>query len=240
MSRVSSQVAGYTIVETMIFLAVSGFLFASAMLLVGGQQKNTEFTTTVRDFDSKLQSVINNVSNGYYNNTGSTSCTVSGGVITVTANGGTAGTNQDCTFVGQYISLKPSKTAFTVTSYVGLRRVGPPMREVQSLAEANPTPFTDTAQDYNLSGGVTASMKIVGGGDIDTLKITNTFSQYGGGGDLASGNSRVELHAYNSALNTDVINPASGVQICLVRDDQVGVILLNTGSTEVTIGNVCP
>jgi type II secretory pathway component PulJ len=36
------KVAGYTILETMIFLTVSALLFISAMRLVGGHQGRTE------------------------------------------------------------------------------------------------------------------------------------------------------------------------------------------------------
>lgn len=230
---------GYTIVEAMIFLAVSAALLASAMLLLNGQQRRTEFSARVREFDAKLQSIISNVASGYYNNTGMTSCTVSGGTITVTTTSGSVGSNSDCTFIGQYLSLPASSDKFIITSYAGLRRVGTPPKEVQNLTEANPTPIASTAETYKLLGGTTASMKIVGGSAIDVLAVVTTFSQYSGN-DLASGSSRVEVHAKNTTLNTDVVNPPAGVQICLTDGSQVGVIVLNSGSTKVSIGSSCP
>ncbi len=237
-----ASLCGYTIVETMIFLAVSGGLFLSAMLLINGQQRKTEFTTSVRDFDSKLQSVIGNVASGYYNNPGTITCDVMiiAGIRTPNPTSGVSnqGQNHDCTFIGQYIEL-PTSDKFTITSYAGLR-LNDAGKEVQSLAEAVPTPITDTAEGYSLLSGVTATMKIVGGSIIDRLAITTTFNQHDGAGIIGSGSSRVEIYAREDVSGIDVVNPPSGVQICLDGGDQVGIIVLNTGSTRVSIGNSCP
>ena len=241
MNTVRSGDTGYTIVETMIFLAVSGGLFLTAMLVINGQQRKTEFATSVRDFDSKLQSVIGNVSSGYYNNPGAITCTEDPGpprAPDITVGASIQGQNHDCTFVGQYVDLPAPFDKFTITSYAGLR-LNSAGKEAESLAEANPQPITQTAEDYNLLRGVTASMKIIGGSGIDTLAITTTFNQHDSSGILGSGSSRVELHAITGA-GVDTVNPPNGVQICLDGGDQVGIIVLNTGSTNVTIGSSCP
>lgn len=255
MNRVRSERAGYTILETMIFLLVSGILFFSAMLLVNGQQNKTEFTTVVRDFDTKLQSVIGNVSSGYYNNPGSVTCTVAAGPPRqpqITSTPSVQGQNEGCTFVGQYITL-PTPPApadnFTITSHAGLR-LNDAGEEVQSLAEARPTPINETTETYNLLNGVRAKMRIVNGADITTVAITPTFNSYNSLGFLDSGSSRVQLHAITGA-GVDTIDPTDGIQICLIEDPgddntgpgQTGLIFLNTGSTRVTVDNdtgACP
>ncbi len=233
---------GYTIVETMIFLAVSGALFLSAMLLINGQQRKTEFSTSVRDFDSKLQSIIGNVSSGYYNNPGTITCNaiIVAGVRTPNPTAGVSsqGQNQDCTFIGQYIDLSAPFDKFTITSYAGLR-LNSSGKVVQTLTEAVPTPISSSAETYKLLGGVTANMKIVGGSIIKTLAITTTFNQHNSAGILDSGSSRVEMHAINGA-GIDVVNPSTGVQICLSSGNQVGIVVLNTGSTRVSIASSCP
>ncbi len=228
---------GYTIVETMIFLAVSGALFLSAMLLLNGQQRKTEFSTSVRDFDSKLQSVFGNVTSGYYNNAGSIACSATPTGPSITA-GTSQGESAGCTFIGQYIEL-PVPERFTITSYAGLRLKAGTTEEVQNLADAQPKPIS--AEDYNLLGGVTASMKLAGTAtNIVRLAITTTFNTYTGG-ILGSGSSRSEMHAYIAAGPfTEVPIPPEGVQICLDGGDRVGIIVVNTGSTNVTIGNTCP
>jgi type II secretory pathway pseudopilin PulG len=45
---------GFTIIETMIFLAVSGALLASSLLLVSGSQNKSQFNNAVRDLNRKL------------------------------------------------------------------------------------------------------------------------------------------------------------------------------------------
>lgn len=240
MNRVRSSRDGYTIVETMIFLAVSGALFLSAMIVINGKQRKTEFNTTVRDFDSKLQSIIGNVSSGYYNSPGNVSCVVSGGIPVVSNTPSVQGQNQACTYIGQYIDLVAPFDKFTITSYAGLRRDPITGKDITSLAAANATPITSTAEDYNLLSGVTASMKLVGPGtNIVKLAVTTTFNQNTTSGILKSGSSRTELHAITAA-NVDNLNPLNGVQICLNGGDQVGIIVLNTGTTTVSIGSSCP
>ncbi len=233
--------SGYTIVEALIFLAVSSVLLTSALILVGGQQRKTEFDTSVRNFDSKIQSVIGNVTSGYYNNTGQTTCTVSAGVITVNKGGTGIGQNSNCTFIGQWISLNAAKNGVDITSYAGLRRTSFPLREVQSLAEAKATPITDTREEFLFRGGITGSMKIIGTSQaIDTLAITTTFNTYNSG-TLASGSSRSEIHAIDTGAGVDDTNPAQGIQICLTDGARVGIIVLNNGSTRVTLGDgACP
>ena len=245
MNRVRSDGSGYTIVETMVFLAVSGALFLSAMLLINGQQRKTEFSTSVRDFDSKLQSVMGNVASGYYNNAGNISCTASA-TGPVPAVGGTSqGQSAGCTFIGQFIDLTTAPfDKFIITSYAGLRLKAGTTEEVQNLVDAQPQPIG--AEDYNLLGGVTAKMKPATGPAtaIVRLAITTTFNQSNSSGILGSGSSRSELHAYTAVGPFDpaneVILPPEGVQICLDGGDQVGIIVLNTGSTRVSIGDSCP
>ncbi len=237
--------------ETMIFLAVSGALFLSAMLLVNGQQRKTEFANAVRDFDSKLQSIVNNVASGYYSNTGQTTCNVSGGVITSITTGGTnQGQNSDCTFIGQVIVPSASGDKVTIYSTAGLR-LDPSGKEVQDLAGAKPKLITATSEDYVFPGGITMSMKIGGANFSGSLGTFTTFNPYNGSGALASGSSRSDLYAINPPANISIVesnlaagayqkNPNPSIKICLTDGQQVGVIELNTGSTRVTIGNTCP
>lgn len=247
---------GYTIVETMIFLVVSGALLSSVMVLVDGQQRKTEFSTVVRDFDSKLQSMIGNVSTGYYNNTGQTTCITAGGppptsITSITTGGTRQGQNANCTFIGQVmIPLDPVNEVTTVSIYstAGLR-LNSSSQEVQNLSQARPKLITATSDDFDLPSGMTVSMK-VSGTPFRSLGVFTTFNQYSSGpvSTLSSGSSRSNIYALSSPNPAGVEgqllsgpSPASSsIQICLIDGDQVGVIMLNTGSTTVTIGNTCP
>jgi type II secretory pathway pseudopilin PulG len=113
--------AGYTIVETLIFLAVSSAMFVSAMALIGGRQGKADFNSSVRNFESKLQQLANEVSSGYYpsaaEDVGQIVCQVKdatggdnyplgivNGMQFLTGNPtGIQGTNKDCLFLGRSI-----------------------------------------------------------------------------------------------------------------------------------------
>lgn len=79
MSRVRSHNQGYTIIETIIFLAVTGAVFASTITIVSGQQARTEFTQAVRDVQTRIQDISNDVTTGFYHNPGTLRCNANPG-----------------------------------------------------------------------------------------------------------------------------------------------------------------
>lgn len=133
---------GYTIVETLIFLAVSAAMFVSVMLLVNGQQQRTEFVQAVRTFESEMQDIANDVSTGFaaYPFSPGQSCKVNGsGAVTIDASA--VGSQQRCIFVGRAIQFMPAGATgqtYKIYSIVGKQRVSAGGREVASLAEAAP------------------------------------------------------------------------------------------------------
>lgn len=57
---------GFTIIESLIFLSISGFIFIAA---IGGytmRQREAQFTQGVRDLQARIQDVINDVGSGFY------------------------------------------------------------------------------------------------------------------------------------------------------------------------------
>lgn len=58
--------AGYTIVEVMIVLAVSGLMFLMAANFIGNKQEATSFPQGVNELASSIQNTIAQVSNGQY------------------------------------------------------------------------------------------------------------------------------------------------------------------------------
>jgi len=62
---------GFTIIEVMIVLAVSGLILASAAALFSGRQNKTEFAVAANQFQTEIQAIINDAGDGY-NPTGST------------------------------------------------------------------------------------------------------------------------------------------------------------------------
>lgn len=119
--------AGYTILETLIFLAVTGAMFASAMAFISGRQARTEFASAVRDFEISMNDIANDVANGYYANATDggqrISCTVQGGNIVVTGGGADVqGSNKGCIFIGR--ALMFNSTSYVKEQYATMTMVG--------------------------------------------------------------------------------------------------------------------
>lgn len=131
MNRGRSQ-TGYTIVETLIFLAVTGALFISAMGLISGKQGRTEFSQATREFEIELQNIANDVSTGYYTNPsiGGEFIRCTAGVTGVTISkspGDNQGSNKECIFIGRTLHLNVNSNSgqYKFLTLVGKRQSSP-------------------------------------------------------------------------------------------------------------------
>jgi len=101
--------AGYTIIEVMIVLAVSGVMFLIAADFIGGKQETTTFTQGVNELAANLQNTIAQVSDGQYTDIDFTCTFTYGGqsstltILPSTAPTGTdtQGTQSPCIFLGK-------------------------------------------------------------------------------------------------------------------------------------------
>ncbi len=145
-----NHIGGYTLIEVMLFLAISTIILAISIVAVQGQQQKTAFRTTVDDLNSKFQQWIDQVANGESGNTSDVSaptysCTtkIIGGVTypyLTNAAPAERGTNQDCIFMGKAILLSnasPEDVRIMAVPIVGLRTdsAGGP---VTSISAAHP------------------------------------------------------------------------------------------------------
>lgn len=95
--------SGFTIIEVMIVLAITGILLVSALALVNGKQNNTEFSQSVRDMQTAIQQTINQTGSGYFIDPASFTCKFAAGTMFVrNIPGGSDGT---CVFVGKVVQL---------------------------------------------------------------------------------------------------------------------------------------
>src|SRR5579863_8935858 len=100
------QPQGFTIIEVIIFLGVSGLLFLSVLGLINNEQNKTEFFQGIHEFFSEMQDLSNNVQIGYYTNSNDFSCSVSGAGAPVMSSGpNSQGANYGCTFIGRVIQF---------------------------------------------------------------------------------------------------------------------------------------
>lgn len=166
--------AGYTIVELLIVLAVTGVIAVSAFSVIAGKQARTELNQSVRDFDSQLQDVINDVAHGYYPSEGAGArCHLASGNITFDASGGSQGSSTDCIFIGKVIQFEPSGPSGSPALY-------PPG-----------TMLLHTIVGKRLSGGLS-------GPSSSSISESKTRAAYKGGG--GGGSPVIDLTEVNNIL----------------------------------------
>lgn len=138
---------GYTIVEVLIFLAVSAVLFGSTMLLLSGRQQKAQFNNAVRDLETRIIDIANDVSNGYYQSSGNVECTAGSPPTIIVGAPKQIGTNDGCVMLGRIIKfgygVPPEDKKMGIYTLVGNRLNG--SSDVSSLAAANPTLLWDDA-----------------------------------------------------------------------------------------------
>lgn len=114
---------GFTIVETLIALSVSGVLFISVAALISGQVSRNQAKQAADTIEIFTRDVLNDVSTGYYPETGDNfGCTDTGASAPNVSSGGstTRGANATCVFAGKKITFK--NTEMQVDTVVALTR----------------------------------------------------------------------------------------------------------------------
>lgn len=239
------SVRGFTIIETLIVLAVTGGMLVIAITFIGGRQNRTQFAQGMRDMESRLQQVIGDVSNGYYPNDGNFKC--QGAASPVLTPGGSTeqGANKECIFLGKAVQFAvdaADSPTFNVYSIVGLREK-PSGGSVGSLSEAqprliargtsDPASVPDIFDTGQLRYGITVSPNgmLSNGNPIGAVGFVGRLGAQLGADDTSQ---QVDLLAFTAtslgqsapdaiddiknnlrAMPASAVNPNSGVTICL-------------------------
>ncbi len=136
------RMGGFTIVETMIVLAVTGVLLISAMYLIVGQQNKVQFNQSIQEVQSSIQQTINEVGAGFYPNSGNLRCNGSAGALVLNTGTTPQGSNTGCIFLGKAIQFgirDVDPNEFIVHSIAGLDKSGGSLEGERSIADALPT-----------------------------------------------------------------------------------------------------
>jgi len=126
---------GFTIIETMLVLAVTGAMVAGLLIGLGSSISNQRYLDSVSTFKSFIQeqySKIDNVSNDRDEN-----WTCDGSAIPVATNGGTAPGQSDCVLLGRYVGVVNDQ--ITTATVVGYPRVANANASTIDLLKSNYT-----------------------------------------------------------------------------------------------------
>ncbi len=145
---------GFTIVETLIVLAVSAGLFIIAAVYIGGKQQKTQFQVGVRDTQTLLQQTMATAESGYYGNLDDFKCSLVGGAtadLTFSGSGGELGARGECVYIGKAIVLSGS-TMYTF-SLAGTR-INAAGFDSTNPKEARATVVKDSVGNSTLPNGL--------------------------------------------------------------------------------------
>lgn len=118
---------GFTVVETLIVLAVTAFLFIGVATMINGRQRNAEFSQGVRDLQTQIQRFINETETGHYPLDTNFECRVSGSGPDIRPGANQQGQNSACLYLGRVMHFAVGATnpqEVNVYTLVGLREPG--------------------------------------------------------------------------------------------------------------------
>jgi type II secretory pathway pseudopilin PulG len=221
---------GFTIVETLIVLAVSGALFVSVATLVAGQVGRNQASQAANSIEIYARDVLNDVATGYYPEIGQNfTCTNTGGTAPSIGLGGAArGNNPVCAFAGKRIVFKADQmeidtmVAFasrnTITNVNQLAAVDTPtatLREVVNYPfSATRTGGDKTYYVLNRLISPSAAQETVFTGSLQGVNVVNTANASSAGG--------FKLCFDNGSETTGMLLGAkNGTNVEIVRRDTV-------------------
>ncbi len=188
--------SGYTIIEVLIVLGISGILFVSAATVFTAGRKGTEFSQSIYDIQSKIKQYAVQVSTGNFLESTQYVCSrdLSSGraKLSLPAAGvsATAGSNEDCIYLGKAFLPVVGTSDIYVYDVLGLRNVysgagadtGVYSRTVKEamvdpagLRNADTTFAYKFTNKYSLVNGLKILSAKTNGSSGGILKIYSTF-----------------------------------------------------------------
>lgn len=229
---------GFTIVEVMIVLAVSGALFASVVLMVNGKRATAEFYQAANSVKLEIEQIVNEVESGYSLGSGSYTCTVVGNVPTITATPAAQGSNSGCIFLGKTVHFSQAlNDRYGVYVVVGNRLA-------TDFASSSPRTSAILMETRQLHAGATLVYVRSGvGPTVGGFSLATGFTQTN---TSSSGSQKVDVRPIGSAnqtsaqmiaaINTNLSgvppNPAGGVTVCLRSGATDQSALLTVGGSN--------
>lgn len=167
--RVSSE--GFTIVEVMLFLGISGMLLLMVIIGSGMMAARQRFTDTTDSLETRLVSEYDQVANGVNTRGASSSCPSDTTTI--------AGTSKNCLLLGRLLTISDDRQHIDSRYVVSTSASVNGLSDADKLLSVGPTVVDDSMTTYELKWGATifsASRSTVGAsgtgrGVVDTIAI---------------------------------------------------------------------
>lgn len=138
---------GYTIVEVMIVLAITGVIFASSVTIFAQRRGSTEFSQAMQDLQSEIQTLSTQIISSNLSSVGS------GNYCGLTASSppnpylSSSSTGQnECIYLGRAIQIVPNSTNMYIYPVLGLKDINgdPTNGQPTDASQANPNPAVDS------------------------------------------------------------------------------------------------
>jgi type II secretory pathway pseudopilin PulG len=184
---------GYTILEVLIFVAVSSMMFVAALTAIGGRQQQVQFAQATREFDAKLRDIINDITTGYFPTNPTINCNVIAGEVQIAiSTDEDLGTNDTCVYVGKALQFQPEGNPNIMRVYplAGKRYSDLKLTPSVSIAESKPkavvllsnATFKDQVENYNLLYGlkVTRVIRQISPSVETDYGVVGILSNFGG------------------------------------------------------------
>jgi len=170
------NIKGFTIIETMIFLAISGVMFLMAASFINGKEAQAEFEQGMNQTNAKITSIIDNVSDGNYPFPVNEhiSCSLSGNVPHFSLSA-TTSIDPGCDLIGEYLAPENNGNSSQYSLYT------------VAGCEYNSDSVGDCSSSINLPPATLADehptvVKLMSGSNMwpDGLEINNMFADING------------------------------------------------------------
>jgi type II secretory pathway pseudopilin PulG len=211
---------GFTIIETMLFLAVTALLIVGVLTNVGSSINVQRYRDSVTALQSVLQQQFSEVSNVNNSNDGSLAC-----------NGATEARGQsDCVLLGRYITTSDGKT-LAIKNIMGHINPGVTLLsdDITALQQYNIEISPLQGEDYEVEWGGTLKETAANGGSTSNFSILILRSPSSGvNRTFIDPDNSIADNRISTMLNTTMLSRS--VDMCV---DSNG--LFNGGKSSVTI-----
>ena len=182
---------GYTIIEVLLVLGISGLLFASATTIFTSGRLNTEFSQSIYDIQSKIKQYAVQISTGNFLENTQYKCSRDGtsGRPILSLSASSSSSNEDCIYLGKAFLPVIGTGDIYVYDVLGLRNIynggvdtgvyskttAQAMAEPVGLRNADNTFAYKFTNKYTLANNLKILSATTNGGAAGILKIYSTF-----------------------------------------------------------------